>query len=314
MYSKKNIYKKFLIYTTIFGSNIVHGFDLAKFAKICAGFGAACAAVGAAAAGVDWLMTLTDDKLIEKVKNDLNDIIEHNKDYVTLFKKHLNWDRYSLTVRREVLNTFSECFLYDIAFANDTKYGQPLPTIVVQDNSLLEGDVKLLLQRIDDIQSRRVITEQERYNLGSMRLLLEQALVMQEELLLLKDYLTKHVSYFNLAQCGWLVNKAYNVDFELYNLYKFDQYNLLQSLDPIIYKKYNYTHFAYIAYAEDIDVTINKLLSARNHAAFNYSSMIAWVNQCIDQLKRIRIVIENRYQLQLLERDRLHIAQHRIVL
>lgn len=296
----------------MFPTHLMHGFGLVDFAKTCAGVGTVLFAAGAAAVGIDWLTKLTDVQLIDKARSDLHTTVQNNQYYIGLFKQHLHWDRYNQFVRNEILQTVSEQFLYEIASVYYTKYGQPFPSVVVQDCNQLEHDLALLLQRIDDIQRRSVITEQERYNLSTMRTLVEQLVGIQEELGLLKDYLTKHLSYFNLAQSGWQVNKLYNGDFEIYNLYKYDQYNVLSNLDSIICKKYNYTHFAYILYVDDLEAAINNLLSARNNVLFNYTGMITWVNQCIDQLRCIRSIVDNRYQLQLLERDRLHNAQRRV--
>ncbi|RTL06815.1 hypothetical protein EKK58_03825 [Candidatus Dependentiae bacterium] len=311
MYNKKNICKKIMIYI-VFATNLIHGFGLVDFAKTCAGLGTVLLAAGATAAGIDWLTKLTDAQLIDKVRHDLHSIKKNNEYYISLFKQHLRWDRYNQTVRHDVLQVLSEQFLYDIASTNDTRYGQPFPSSVVQDCSQLEQDISLLLQRIEEIQRRAVLTEQDRYNLSAMRVLTEQLVSVQEELGLLKDYITKHISYFNLAQCGWQVNKLYTADFEVYNLYKYDQYNLLSNLDSIIHTKYKYTNFIYILYVEDLEATINNLLFSRNNVAYNYTGMITWVNQCIDQLRCIRSIVDNRYQLQILERDRLHLAQRRV--
>lgn len=305
---KKNIYGKIIV-CILFPMNMIYSLDLSQVGKICAGVGTFLVAAGAAAVGVDWLISPTDEQLINRVKQDCDIIISNNKEYVVLFKRMLYWDKYSQSVHREVLNNLCEMFLYEIARLNDSAYGQTFPTIVIQHCAALEKHVKSLLQRIDNMQRQQFLTEQERYHLSVMRTLVEQIIGLQEELGLLRDYIIKHTSYFALAECGWAVHKKYNAELELCDLYKYDQYRLLQKLDALIYKKYNYNAFAYISYVEDIESTIGKLLYVRNRSAFNYAGMITWVDQCIDQLRFIRAAIENRYQLQMLERERMYIAQ-----
>jgi hypothetical protein len=292
---------------------MMHSFDLSQFGKICAGVGTVLVAAGAAAVGVDWLVSPTDEQLINRVKKDCEIIINNNKDYVSLFKRMLSWHSYNSSVRYQVMSELSEAFLYEIARLYDSSHGQPFPALVIQDCATLEKDMKLLLQHIDDIHNQQFLTENQRYNLSIMRMLVEQIIGLQEELALLKDYIVKHTSYFSLAECGWSVNKTYGTDFELYDLHKYDQYRLLQKLDTLIYKKYNYNTFSYISYVEDVESTINRLLYARNRAAFNYVGMISWIDQCIEKLRFIRSMVENRYQLQMLERERVYLEQRVVI-
>lgn len=303
MYNKMSICKKLSLYTVL-SMNIVYSFSFNEFGKVCATIGAGLVVAGATALGVDWLTTFTDKELIDKVKNDLV-LLGASREYVALFKNSLGWNRYSSFVRRDVLNNLSEEFLYAIACANDAKYRDPFPSGVIRDCELIEKDLSFLLKRIDEIQGRQFITEDERYTVIEMRRLVDQVITFQEELGLLKDYLLKHASYFNLAQCGWQANKMYKTDLDLYERYKYDQYTLLQNLDLVICQKYKYARFPYVSYVEDLDSTLSRLLYARNYVAFNYTGMLTWVNQCIDQLRCVRASIENPYQMQLLERDRL---------
>jgi len=307
MYKKNCFYSKILT-LLLFSVQAVYSFDLNQFGKICAGIGTVLLA-GATAVGVDWLISPTDEQLINRVKQDCDVIINSDRDYISLFKRMLGWQTYGASVRYQVMNELSENFLYEIARLYDSCYGQPFPAIISEHCVTLERDVKLLLQHIDHIQSQQFLTETQRYHLSAMRMLVEQITGLQEELYLLRDYLVKHKSYFSLAECGWSVNKKYGLDFELYALHKYDHYRLLQKLDALIYKKYNYNTFAYISYVEDVESTVNRLLYARHHVAFNYSGMIAWVDQCVEQLRFIRTIVDSRYQLQLLERERLYIEK-----
>lgn len=252
-----------------------------------------------------WLFEPSDEKLLEKANNAYHDAYARYNIMHTILKSA---DQAG-TSNNDIIYNFVESVLYQLAV--EKHYEASVDPYLRQLNHTiksLENYKKKITQRTSNLYTTVHTNSDHAWLYDHMQALLNKITAFLPNLLLLRDFLKHHKSYFTLFELESSLLYRYNQELNALNSYPYDQIRLNELFHRCIMMHHNNnrSHYPYISYADMISDDIDELNYTIGRLAYNYAERIYYAQDLYNKLGAIKgiVVSAKQYHTELIEREK----------